>query len=171
MVAVSTLEYWKRKFSNQLSPSEKRGTPEYFKLKSWTTLNQRTINGSHPAFTRRNSKYMSNKIRLEFTCDELSAWVDIKWEEIAEIYALGGTPSIDRKDRKGHYSIDNIQILELKENISKDHSKPVIATFPTGCEKWYPSARAAVLDGFDFKHISRAAIRHTNHKNCRWRFA
>lgn len=170
MVAYSTLEYWKRKAAGKLSPSEKRGTLEYFKLKYWTTLNQRTINGAHPVHSRRNLRYMEKGIRLEITREEFFAWVDANWPTIEAIYAYG-TPSIDRKDAAGHYTLDNMQILELRENAGKDRRRPLIMTTPGGNERRYTCARAAIADGFDAQLISRAAHKGIRHRGCHWRFA
>ena len=171
MVAYSTLEYWRRRDEGRLSPTEKRGTPEYFKLKYWTTLNQRTINGAHPVTSRRNMAYMEKGVRLEITKEEFDSWVDFHWLAIEQIYAYGGTPSIDRKDPDGHYTPENMQILELKENIGKDHRKPVIAITPGGGELRFSCAREAEGAGFDKRLISRSIKKNIKHMGCRWRFA
>jgi hypothetical protein len=171
MTCKSTLDYWERKAANRLSPSEKRGTRDYFKLKYWTTLNQRTINGSRPVHSRRNVRYMEKGIRLEMTREEFVAWVEENWPAIDKIYCNGGTPSIDRKDPNGHYTTSNMQIIELSENIGKDHRKPVIATTPGGSEMAFSCARAAEAAGFDKRLISRSIKKKFRHMGCQWRFA
>jgi len=85
----------------------------------WHRLNSRTINGSHPRWSRRNRPYLMAGIRLELTRDELKAVITANRSVIQAIWAAGGTPSIDRIDSTGHYSADNIQFIPLRENCRK----------------------------------------------------
>lgn len=171
MPSKSTIEYWKRKQAGTLSPTEKRGTPEYFKVKYWTTLNQRTVNGAHPVLSARNKRYMEMGVRLEMTKAEFFTWVDSTWTVIDALYKAGETPSIDRIRNTGHYSLDNIQILDLRTNMGKDRNKPLVAIDSNGNVKRYPNARTPGSDGFDYRGISKAAITGCCYKDCLWLFA
>lgn len=89
---------------------------------TWKNINGRTINGSSPKWKDRNCRhYLDKGIRLEMTRDEFSAFVASHWDEVLDIRASGGKPSIDRIDSSKHYSLDNIRIIPLKENTMRPH--------------------------------------------------
>ena len=154
-----------------LPPTMRRGSKEYVKSSYWTTLNQRCVNGAHFNDTPKNSAYKKKKLLLEITKQEFIDWVDAVWSKFESLYSSGKTPSIDRIDNSIGYRISNMQVIDLKINMAKDRIKPVIATsIFTGEVKRYPSAKAAAIDGFEPKNISRAIKTGMNHKGFRWRF-
>lgn len=97
--------------------AKKRGTIEYFKCLTWGNINKRTINGY--AKLTGGETYKRKGTMLLMSKDEFYIWCDQQWSIIKKIYESNGTPSIDRIDNDGHYSIDNIQILEHSDNIRK----------------------------------------------------
>lgn len=155
-----------------LPPSMRRGTPEYIKSAYWTTLNQRCVNGAHFNDTPKNASYKRKNMLLEISKEEFCAWVDENWETFEKIYKEGKTPSIDRKDNSIGYIASNMQVIDLKENMSKDRIKAIIGvSIFTGEVKKYKSAKHAEIDGFDRKNISQAIKRKGNHKGFSWKFA
>lgn len=155
-----------------LPPSMRRGCPEYIKSAYWTTLNQRCINGAHFSDTSRNKSYRDKAVMLEMTKAQFSEWVDCNWAKFAALYAEGKTPSIDRINNALGYFAENMDVIDLKENMRKDRNKPVTRVdIFTGKEVTYESARAAEIDGYSYKQISRACIAGTNHKGSAWKFA
>lgn len=86
----------------------------------WSSINTRTINGSHPHWhDKRCARYLKKETRIEMTRAEFNNFCESHKDLIEDIYAAGQIPSIDRIDDKGHYSIDNIQIINLSENCRK----------------------------------------------------
>ena len=63
--------------------------------------------------------YHKKQILLQITQDELKQFWKDNEKLVKEILAAGGTPSIDRIDDSGHYTLSNMQILERKANIEK----------------------------------------------------
>jgi len=67
-------------------------------------------------------------VKLLFTKDELTKYFEDHWEHYMALYTIWKksgfkfkyTPSIDRIDNKGHYSVDNIQIIPQWQNAQKD---------------------------------------------------
>lgn len=154
-----------------LPPTMRRGSPEYVKCSYWQTLNQRCANGANRVNSRRNEAYAKKGVNLELTKEQFNEWVDKNWETFRALYESGRTPSIDRIDNSRGYAIDNMQVIDLKQNMRKDRIKPVISTcLFTGREERYESAVDAERDGFDKKLISRACAKGMNHKGRRWRF-
>ena len=103
------------------SPCEVRGTLSHFKKYRWKDLNKRTLNGLQAKRLQKknNSSYLKKGILLCITKEEFYNFCDRNQQLILDLYANGETPSIDRIDSTKHYSLDNIQILSLKENIRK----------------------------------------------------
>lgn len=66
----------------------------------------------------QKSKYYIN-VKIEFTREEFKDWCKSNWEKIINLKR----PSIDRIDKNKNYSIDNIQVIELSDNIRKDKLK------------------------------------------------
>jgi len=154
-----------------LPPTMRRGSKEYVKSSYWTTLNQRCINGMYFNDVPRNASYKRKKLLIEITKQEFIDWVDLVWPEFERLYLSGKTPSIDRIDNSIGYRIDNMQVIDLKLNMSKDRMKPVIATsLFTGEVKRYISEKSAEKDGFCSKNISRSIKQNGTHKGFRWRF-
>lgn len=70
-------------------------------------------------------------VKLLFTLEEYTKWIKTsnysavynKWK--ANNFILKYTPVTDRLDPKGHYSLDNIQIISHSENATKSNKKPI----------------------------------------------
>lgn len=157
-----------------LPPSMRRGSPEYIKSSYWTTLNQRCVNGSQTIArndSKRNDAYARKGVELLLSKEQFDQWVDKNWQAFASLYAEGKTPSIDRIDSTKGYEPENMQVIDLKLNMRKDRTKPVIRTsIFDGSTKRYECAKDAKVDGFDPNLISRACIKGMNHKGHSWRF-
>jgi len=101
-------------------PSKTPGTLEYFKTKTWSALNERTINGARPRWGHKAAmQYLSRGRKLLFSKDEFYSFCDANKNLILALYASGDKPSLDRKDTDGNYSLSNIRVLSLKENLSR----------------------------------------------------
>lgn len=101
----------------------------YYTENTWRTLNQRCVSGCYsnsPSVlaSKQMQAYHKKNIRLEMTKDELRTFWYANEEKVKDIILSGGIPSIDRIDDDKHYSLDNVQILDRKENLhkSKGHS-------------------------------------------------
>lgn len=155
-------------------PTMRRGCPEYVKSSYWTSLNQRCVNGSQTVAridSKRNDAYARKSVELLLTKEEFDQWVDKNWQTFASLYAEGKTPSIDRINPDKGYEPSNMQVIDLKTNMRKDRTKPVIGTsIFDGSTKRYECAKDAGVDGFDYKLISRACLKGMNHKGFSWRF-
>jgi hypothetical protein len=68
-------------------------------------------------------------------------------QDIKNLLDSGLKPSVDRIDPFGHYELGNIQIVTLKENISRVDSSyksnPIRVFYPEGVQKDFPSIIAA----------------------------
>jgi len=165
-------DYRKRIESGKLSPTEIKGSKEYFISKTWSSLKQRCVNSPLFSDTRRNSNYKKLGIRLEMTRNVFESWIDMMWPLIEDFYRKGQTPSLDRKDSYDNYCLSNIQIIDLKENMSKDRRKPVYRFDPnTGGTSYYESETNANIDSFCRQNISRAIKKGFRHKGYYWAFA
>ena len=92
-------------------------TPGGFATRKWNQINKRTINGSSPHWGCKSHRHYLNKgIKLLITKNELKQFVTDNWSKITAMWEKGQTPSIDRIDSDGHYSLDNIQFIPLREN-------------------------------------------------------
>ena len=169
-----TMKYIRNRVASGLSipPTMTRGTIEYVKSSYWTTLNQRCVNGAHFSDTKKNESYKRKAIKLEIDKEEFHGWVEENWAEFDNLYKAGKTPSIDRINNSIGYELNNMSVIYLFENISKDRCKPVIAiSLADGTEKFYKSAREAEKFGFCAKLISRAIKLSGTHKGFRWQFS
>lgn len=157
-----------------LPPTMRRGSPEYIKCSYWTTLNQRCVNGLKSIAridSKRNDAYLRKSVELLLSKERFDQWVDENWQKFASLYAEGKTPSIDRMDSTKGYEPGNMQVIDLKTNMRKDRTKPVIGTsIFDGSKKRYECAKDASVDGFDYKLISRACLKGMNHKGFAWAF-
>lgn len=91
---------------------------------TWINLNLRCGNGIYRLRGLLNSVTLDKSksyedINICFTRSEFRDWCWLHQNQIEEL----NRPSIDRIDRTKHYTLDNIQILELAYNIRKDHTK------------------------------------------------
>lgn len=99
------------------NPSRVSGTFECYRSNAWGNIQRRTINSGKRC---TDKSYERKKRLLLMTKDEFYFWLESQRAIIEEMYANGKTPSIDRIDNNGNYSIDNIQCIELIQNIRKD---------------------------------------------------
>lgn len=86
---------------------------------TWIAMNIRCINGKYHlkhGQTSKNKAYAC--VRIEMTREEYKTWCWANQDAIEQIER----PSIDRKDKLLGYSLANIQVLSLAENIRKDGS-------------------------------------------------
>lgn len=93
--------------------SEIRTIVGKFVKNTWTNMNIRCGKYKHLQTLNKNKVY--ENIKILFTREEYKEWC---WNNKVLIESLK-RPSIDRINSNKHYSLDNIQILELKENIKK----------------------------------------------------
>lgn len=96
--------------------SEKRKPISKFIKSSWTAMNIRCGKYKH---TQSSEQIVKNKryegIKIEFTRDEYKDWCLKQQEYILSL----SRPSVDRLDSNKNYSLINIQIIELVDNIKK----------------------------------------------------
>lgn len=162
-----------------LPPTMRRGSAAYIKSSYWQTMKQRTAENSEFVDSPRNRSYKKSGVKLLITKEDFDKWVDENWGKFESLYLAGKTPSIDRIDKSEHYSIENMDVIDLKENMAKDRRKPVIATcISTGRVLRFPSAicaeRASISDdsipNFSNKNISSAIKRNGCHMGYKWEF-
>lgn len=96
--------------------SEKRTPIGKFIKYSWTNLNIRA--GKYKHLQTKNKCKVYENISIEFTREEYKNWCYNNKELILSLKR----PSLDRKDSNKNYSLDNIQVIELLENIKKKKS-------------------------------------------------
>lgn len=94
----------------------------------WNTINQRTINGKYanqPSVTRnpQNMSYFKKNIRIDVSQEDFFDFCSDNEQKILQMMVDGLRPSIDRIDVDGHYTLENIQIISLAENLSKDRMR------------------------------------------------
>ena len=94
--------------------SEKRTIVGKFVHSSWANLNIRCGKYQHLQTKKKCQTYQG--IKILFNREEYKKWC---WEHQELIESLD-RPSLDRIEKTGHYSLGNIQIIELKKNIRKD---------------------------------------------------
>lgn len=97
--------------------SNKRTPIGKFIHTTWICMNVRCGNGLYHRDSSKNNAY--KHIDIKFTRDEFKNWCLDNKDHILQLTR----PSIDRIDPKGHYTLDNIQILELSDNIRKERTK------------------------------------------------
>lgn len=107
-----------------LKSTKKTDPCYYFACQSWKTLNQRCVNGRYAysdAVLRSPQmiSYHKKNIRIEITKSELEKFWRDNEQIVKDILSSGQTPTIDRINDNGHYSLDNMQILSRKANIQK----------------------------------------------------
>lgn len=93
----------------------------------WRVINQRTVNGLY-ALESASSKnpqhisYLRKGIRIEISQEDFFDFCSDNEQKILQMMADDLRPTIDRIDIDGHYSLENIQIISLAENLSKDRN-------------------------------------------------
>lgn len=93
------------------SPSKKVGTLENFKTRRWDKMVAR-CKPNHNA----RKYYFDKGIKVEITKKDFRIFCDKNWDLIQKIYKDGETPSIDRINPNKSYTLENIQILSMREN-------------------------------------------------------
>lgn len=96
--------------------SEKRKPISKFIRSSWVSMNIRAGKYKHlQTEYQKHANECYKDISIEFTREEYKEWCLNQ-----ESYILSlSRPSVDRLDSSKNYSLDNIQIIELSDNISK----------------------------------------------------
>lgn len=113
-------------------PSKTKGTLEWFRRVTWIGINGRTVNGKHPMPHHASSaSYLKKGIKLGMTKEEFYSWCDENREVILALWAAGQRPSVDRVDSSGDYTIKNIRVLSLQENMRRKSHKTV--TYKASC--------------------------------------
>ena len=84
---------------------------------TWINLNVRCPNGRYYRNSKKNSCYKN--INLDITREEFKT---VCLNNKLTILSMS-KPSIDRINKNDDYTLDNIQFIELKDNIIKDHTK------------------------------------------------
>ena len=130
---------------------EKRTPLGKFIHTTWGNLHVRCCNGKHcqTIRTKKNKTYAS--VYLLISRDE---FISFCIENEALILSLK-RPSLDRIDDRGNYTLDNIQIMELGDNIRK--SKMLCNTTEYPCRKC-----GVVKPAFAFSVDKRRSLGRTN---------
>lgn len=111
--------YWRNKFvSSEVSN---------WTHQKWAAINQRTVNGAYataPSLVKnpQTLSYIKKNILIDMTKDEFFDWCSANESKILEMMVNNERPSIDRICEDCTYSIDNIQIIPLIDNMTKDSS-------------------------------------------------
>jgi len=89
--------------------------------KQASTITGFTTTRWHKMLNRVNTRasYLRKGIQVTFSRAEFHSWVSLNWTAIQALYAKNKIPSIDRIDNNGHYSLENIQILDYRLNCLK----------------------------------------------------
>jgi len=97
--------------------NKKRTPLNRFIKSSWTNMNIRA--GKYRHLQTENKCKVYANVKILFTREEFKSWCILNSELILNLKR----PSIDRIDSKKDYSLDNIQIIELLENIKRKINK------------------------------------------------
>jgi len=174
---IGCCKLWK---AQHKSPSDTPGTLSRFKTATWARINGRTVNGSCPQ-TRSLSAaaYIRKGVRLEMTKADFFSWCDRNAAAFYELVTRGETPSIDRRESRGHYAVDNLRLLSWRENgrlggvaNGRRLRKPIVATDgPGAIIHRFPSAKEAQRNGFNQGAICNCARggKHS-YKGLFWKF-
>lgn len=98
-------------YLDRISNSDKVKIGEFVHSK-WTALNLRA--GKYRIDSKKNNSYKN--INIIFTREEFRDWCIANESIILSMTR----PSIDRLDKSKDYTLSNIQVLELRDNIAKD---------------------------------------------------
>lgn len=114
---VPALAFERSKKQNKENYARTWGTIEYFKCNTWGHMKNRCINTGK--YDKRNKSYFDKKIKLLISKEEFYSWCEVNKDLILSIYARGESPSVDRIDNLGHYTLNNMQILSFSDNLRK----------------------------------------------------
>jgi hypothetical protein len=96
--------------------SEKRTPLGKFIHSSWINLNIRAGNGKYHHLATRSKCKSYVEIDVLFSREEYKNFCILNENNILKL----SRPSLDRKDNNKHYTLENIQFIELKDNIRKE---------------------------------------------------
>lgn len=93
----------------------------------WCTINQRTINGEYAtglaaSKNPQQQSYLKQGIKIEISKEDFYDFCSDNEQKILEMMNNGERPSIDRIDIKGDYTLENIQVIPLMKNLTKDRA-------------------------------------------------
>jgi AraC-like DNA-binding protein len=149
--------------------NRKYGTVEYFIEVTWTSLNQRTINGKNPRHNCRKAKYyLDRKIELRMTRKEFADWCWKHSKIIKKLYRTKENPSLERLDANKHYSFNNISIIPVKINsaLNRSGGKKVFAVSELGGRiETHSVKELAELIGANRSHLSSCLKKQTGKAN------
>ena len=96
-------------------------------LNKWNTINQRTVNGKYvrelaSSINPQHQSYLKKGIKLEINQEDFFDYCSDNEQKILEMMSNGERPSIDRLDTEKDYTLENIQIIPLLVNLTKDRS-------------------------------------------------
>lgn len=99
----------------------------------WTTINQRTVNGKYAkapsvCANPQQISYLKHNISINMTQEEFFDYCARNENKIHGMIAAGERPSIDRICPQCDYAIENIQIIPLLDNMTKDSDPNGIKT-------------------------------------------
>ena len=91
-----------------------------FVTSRWSKINTRTINGLYPDYNcPKAANYFANGIMVLCNKVEFELWCLSQAQHILNLINSGETPSIDRIDSTGHYSLENMRIISMTEQRKK----------------------------------------------------
>lgn len=113
--------------------------------KYYSTPRGRAVNAWHRIKRRVKHSEHYYHVQIRMTRDEFLAWAVPRFERwMSEHPDI--TPSIDRKDPRGHYELSNLRLLSLAENCRQaTRNKNIYAPSGMGwcgsCKAYYPLSR------------------------------
>lgn len=97
---------------------QRKDAVKKFALTRWHKINARTINGANPDWkTPSIAHYLNNGILIKFTREAFNIWCEENRAMILSIEAGGDIASVDRIDDNEHYTLSNMRVIPLTENI------------------------------------------------------
>ncbi len=105
-----------------------RSSYEGLIVNRWNSLNQRCVNGlyansSSVKASPQFQSYHKKGITINISKDEFVAWMYLMKPVHESIVAKGEKSSIDRIDENKGYTIDNIRLISLHENIENRYGR------------------------------------------------
>lgn len=97
----------------EVEMSEKRTPLSKFVKSAWTNMNIRAGKYRHLGSASKHKCYVG--IYIEFSREEFKTWCAQHLELILKLKR----PSVDRIDSTKNYSLENLQIVELSENLKR----------------------------------------------------
>jgi hypothetical protein len=138
-----------------------------FKSGSWNRIKARALKA--PDY---------KDVELHITRDDFRSWCDSQRHVWEQLRRFNITPSIDRINSNGHYTISNIRIISNIENINRSlkqiaesRKKSIQAIHKHGYSTLSFSSMADANNrGFDRRIISSAIRTGYSYKGYHWRF-